>query len=128
MREVTVTTDGGKFRQAVRVGPHLIASDEPAASGGDDAGPAPHELLLAALGSCTSMMIKMYADRKGWPLKSVEARVSAEREDDVFRIRRQILLEGELDSEKRARLLEIANKCPVHKTLSGTIRIESAIV
>jgi putative redox protein len=128
MREVTVTTDSGKFRQAVRVGPHVIVSDEPQASGGEDAGPAPHELLLAALGSCTSMTVKMYADRKGWLLKSVEARVSAARENDVFVIRRQIRLDGELDSEQRTRLLEIANKCPVHKTLSGTIRIESALI
>jgi putative redox protein len=128
MREVTVTTDGGKFRQAVRVGSHLVTSDEPPSNGGDDAGPAPHELLLAALGSCTSMTVKMYADRKGWPLRSVEVRVSAARASDGFDIRRELRFDGELDAEQRERLLEIANKCPVHKTLSGTIRIASSLV
>ena len=128
MREVTVSTAGGKFKQSVRVGPHELVSDEPVASGGGDEGPAPHELLLAALGSCTSMTIRMYAERKGWKVDRVEVSVSGGREDEGFRIRRRIRLEGELSDEERERLLEIANKCPVHKTLSGTILIESAIV
>ena len=128
MREITVFTAGGKFKQAVRVGPHELVSDEPVANGGGDEGPAPHELLLAALGSCTSMTIRMYAERKGWPLGRVEVSVSGAREEQSFRIRRRIRLDGELSDEQRLRLLEIANKCPVHRTLSGTILIESAIV
>jgi len=128
MRRVTVFTAGGKFRQTLRIGPHELTSDEPVENGGGDAGPAPHELLLAALGSCTSMTVRMYADRKAWPLSRVEVNVSGERVDAVFRIRREIRLEGELSDEQRQRLLEIANKCPVHRTLTGTVEIESRLV
>jgi putative redox protein len=128
MREVSVSTAGGKFKQTVRIGPHELVSDEPVKSGGSDQGPAPHELLLAALGSCTSMTVRMYAERKAWPLGRVEVSVSAAREDERFRIRRRIHLEGELSDEQRERLLEIANKCPVHRTLSGTIQIESVLI
>jgi len=128
LREVTVSTAGGKFKQTVRVGPHELVSDEPTANGGGDEGPSPHELLLAALGSCTSMTVRMYAERKGWALERVEVGVSGERENEVFHIRRRIRLEGKLSDEERQRLLEIANKCPVHRTLSGTVQIESTLV
>jgi putative redox protein len=128
MRQVTVFTAGGKLKQTLRIGPHELTSDEPVENGGGDAGPAPHELLLAALGSCTSMTVSMYADRKAWPLARVEVNVSGERADAVFRIRREIRLEGELSDEQRQRLLEIANKCPVHRTLSGKIEIESRLI
>jgi len=128
LREVTVSTAGGKFKQTVRVGPHELVSDEPTANGGADEGPSPHELLLAALGSCTSMTVRMYAERKGWALERVEVGVSGERENEVFHIRRRIRLEGKLSDEERQRLLEIANKCPVHRTLSGTVQIESTLV
>jgi putative redox protein len=127
MREATIRTRQGKFQQDVELGPHHFVADEPAESGGDDAGPAPHDFLLAALGACTSMTVKMYADRKGWPLTSVEVTLSQAKEGAVHVIRRDIQLVGDLDAEQRARLLEIANKCPVHKTLSGEIRIESAL-
>ncbi len=125
-REVTVSTASGKFRQQVRVGDIELAADEPKSVGGDDAGPAPHELLLAGLGACTSMTLKMYAERKGWPLERVEVKLNATR-GAAFVIERRIALQGPLDAEQRARLLEIANKCPVHKTLSGQISIESAL-
>jgi putative redox protein len=93
--------------------------------GGGDAGPQPHDFLLAALGACTSMTVKMYAERKGWPLRSVEVKLSQAKEGDVHVMKRQVRLEGDLDAEQRTRLLEIANKCPVHKTLTGHLRIET---
>jgi putative redox protein len=125
MREATVHTGNGKHRQEIDIESHHLVADEPKDVGGDDAGPSPHDFLLAALGSCTSMTVKMYADRKGWPLKSVEVKLSQEKVGDVHVIKRHIRFEGDLDNDQRARLLEIANKCPVHKTLSGEIRIDS---
>jgi putative redox protein len=127
-RTVTVTTAGGKFRQTVSVGGHAIPADEPKDAGGDDAGPTPHELLLSALGACTSMTIGVYAQRKGWTLRGVKVTVSGDHQRDAYAIKRDIVVDGDLDDEQRARLLEIANKCPVHRTLSGTIRIDSALI
>src|SRR4051794_12380633 len=112
MRDATVRTASGKFGQTVEVGPHRLPADEPVESGGDDTGPAPHELLEAALGACTSMTVKMYADRKGWPLRAAAVRVRLEKQGDATTLHRSVTLEGDLDDEQRARLLEIANKCP----------------
>ena len=128
MREATVRTKQGKFQQDIEIGKHRFVGDEPAESGGEDAGPAPHDFLLAALGTCTSMTVKLYADRKGWPLKSVEVKLSQAKENDVHVIKRHIHFEGDLSEEQRVRLLEIAGKCPVHKTLSGEIRIDSDLI
>ena len=121
MRDVDVTTKQGKFQQTILIGAHTLTGDEAKESGGEDAGPAPHELLLAALGTCTSMTVKMYADRKGWPLQRVHVHVSMEKYETGTVLKRKIELTGDLDAEQRARLLEIAGKCPVHKTLSGKI-------
>jgi putative redox protein len=128
MRDATVRTKQGKFQQDVQIDRHHLIADEPVESGGDDAGPAPHDFLLAALGSCTSMTVKMYADRKGWPLRAVEVKLSQAKEGEVHVIKREIHFEGDLDDVQRARLMEIANKCPVHKTLSGEIRIDSQLL
>ncbi|MFN7972344.1 MAG: OsmC family protein [Acidobacteriota bacterium] len=127
MSEITARTDTGKFRQSVTIGHHRLAADESVEAGGDGAGPSPHDFVLAGLGACTSMTVKLYADRKGWPLRTVEVRVTAAREGDVYAIKRSIRLDGDLDEEQRARLLEIAGKCPVHKTLTGEIRIDSTL-
>lgn len=127
MREVTVRTDSGKFAQTITSGPHTLAADEKAEQGGDDKGLEPHEFVLAGLGACTSMTLKMYADRKEWPLQSVEVTLTGERGERDYKITRRITLTGPLDEEQRKRLLEIANKCPVHKTLSGTITIDSSL-
>ena len=127
MRTATVTTAPGKFRQTVRIGPHTLTADEPVSAGGEDAGPAPHEWLLAGLGACTAMTLELYAGRKGWPLESVEVKVDGKHEEGAFVMTRVIVVKGGLTDEQRARLLEIANKCPVHKTLTGTIRIDSTI-
>jgi putative redox protein len=128
MRTATVSTAPGTHRQTVRIGPHTLIADEPLDNGGDDAGPAPHEWLLAGLGACTSITTKMYAVRKGWPLEAVEVSVDGATVEGTFVFTRHIAFKGELTDEQRVRLLEIANKCPVHKTLSGPIRIDTVLV
>lgn len=125
MREVTVKTGQGKLGQVIQVGTHQIIADEPTELGGADTGPAPHELLLSSLGACTSMTLQMYAQRKGWALRAVHVSLTGEHKPEGFHITRNISLEGDLDDEQKKRLIEIANKCPVHKTLSGSIKIET---
>ncbi len=132
-------TGTGKFTQNVRVGAHTLLADEPQNMGGDDLGPAPHDYVLAGLGACTSMTIRMYADRKKIPLENVFVKLSrrkikaedcsdcATTEGEVEEMTREIHLSGDLDDATRTRLLEIANKCPVHRTLSGEIKIRSSL-
>jgi putative redox protein len=128
MREVRVRTAKGKFGQDVTVGPHALRADEPRENEGDDTGPVPHEFLLIGLGACTSMTVKLYADRKGWPLEAVDVRLAGRHEDGVFVIERRLDVSGALSDEQKARLVEIAGKCPVAKTLQGTIRIQTELV
>ena len=138
--EVVVRESGeGRFHQSVLAGPHRLSADEPPAVGGDDRGPTPYGLLLASLGACTSMTLRMYAERKGLALDRVtvrlrhakiHARDCAEcetREGRIDRIEREIVLEGELGEAERARLLEIADKCPVHRTLHSEVLVESRL-
>jgi putative redox protein len=124
MRSVAVRWAGGKFAQDIEVAEHRFRSDEEVEKGGEGSGPTPHELLLAALGSCTAMTLKVYAERKGWPLRDVNVTLDGGNVDGGgYAITRQIRLFGELDADQRQRLIEIADKCPVHKTLVGTIAI-----
>jgi putative redox protein len=127
------------FVQDVTAGGHHLRIDEPTSAGGTASGPTPYELLLAALGSCTSMTVAMYARRKKWPLERVtvrlrHSRVHAEdcaaceaQDARVTVIDREIELEGSLDEDQRARLLAIANRCPVHLTLSSRIDIRTRL-
>ncbi len=110
---VTVTSGEG-LAVTIQAGPHRLAADEPAGSGGTDTGPDPYSLLLAALGACTAMTLLLYARRKGWPLARVTVRLRQEN-----RTPRTITLTGPLEAAERARLMEIARRCPVHQTLEG---------
>jgi len=136
---VVAETREGAYTQSVQVGAHRLVADEPRDLGGLDTGPAPYEYLLAALGACTSMTIRMYADRKQWPLERVVVRLHhgkihaqdcAECETKVGKvdhITREIELHGDLSEEQRARLLEIAEKCPVHRTLHSEVKVDSRL-
>lgn len=136
---VVVSGSAAGFAQEIRVGRHRLAADEPAAAGGTDTGPNPYDLLLAALGTCTSMTVSMYARRKGWPLESVTVRLrhskvhakdcaSCEQKEGMLDlIQREVHLAGALEDAQRARLLEIANKCPVHRTLTSEIEIQTRL-
>ena len=132
-----VRGDAAGFAQQVEIGPHNLKGDEPVVSGGTDTGPTPYDYLLAALGTCTSMTISFYARRKGWPLENVtvslhhskiHATDCAECETKVGkidRIEREIHLSGNLTAEQRAKLMEIADRCPVHQTLTSEINIKT---
>lgn len=110
----------------VEVGPNRLRSDEPLEEGGTDTGPTPHELLLAALGACTSMTLRLYAERKGWPLTNAHVRVTGGSQGAGFAITQHVRLDGALDDAQRRRLMEIAGRCPVHRTLTGQIVLSTS--
>lgn len=132
-------TGQGRFQQSVTMGEHRLIADEPVDVGGSDSGPSPYDLLLAALGACTSMTLRMYAERKSIPLEHVSvllrhAKIHASdcancetSQGQIDRIDRTITLDGDLDEATRARLLEIADKCPVHRTLTSEVDIRTAL-
>ena len=140
MREVIVHGDATGFSQQILAGAHTLTADEPVEGGGADIGPAPYDLLLAALGACTSMTVGMYARRKAWPLESVTVRLRHSRihaadcadcetkEGMLDRIERDVQFIGALTTEQRDKLLEISNKCPVHRTLSSEIDIQTRLI
>jgi len=123
LREVRSTTAGGKFGQTVTVGRHALPADEPEAKGGNDTGPAPHELLLAALASCIAMTIQGYAERKSLVLRRVEVTVNGRHEDGAFLIEKHVTIDGDVDAGQLSRLLEVGERCPVTRTMSHPIRI-----
>jgi putative redox protein len=137
---IVASTGTGPFEQVLLNGRHALRADEPAAVGGGDAGPSPYELLLMALGSCTSMTINMYAARKKWTVDQVVVRLRHERvyaddcvncEDPKSKIDRiwcSIQLAGALDEAQRNRLIEISKQCPVHRTLTNKIDIRTELV
>jgi putative redox protein len=137
---LVASTDMGPFEQILLDGRHTLRADEPVAVGGGDVGPGPYELLLMALGSCTSMTINMYATRKKWTLDQVVVRLRHERaypddcvncEDPKSKIDRiwcSIELVGTLDEAQRTRLMEIAKQCPVHRTLTNKIEIRTELL
>jgi putative redox protein len=121
--EVIVRHGAGKLQQIIDIGPHRILSDAPKAYGGEESGPGPHDLLAAALGACTALTVTMYAQRKGMDLQDIEVRIEHGQHDGIYMLTRHIRYIGGLRAEERERLTDIANKCPVHKTLTGTIEI-----
>ena len=138
MTQVVVSSDRD-FRQEVWAGRHTLIADEPREAGGEDAGPNPYELLLAALGACTSMTMGMYARRKEWPLERVEVRLTHERihaedcaeceqkEGYLDHVAKEIVVAGPLTEEQVARLGEIAEKCPVNRTLHASVHTTQTI-
>lgn len=131
--------EAGPFAETVRSGAHVLLADEPVASGGNDTGPDPYSYLIAALGACTAMTLRLYARQKKWPLQKVRVELKHDkiyakdcaecetREGKVDRIERLITLEGPLDDTQRQRLLQIADHCPVHRTLTSEIRISTQL-
>ncbi|MGY4310009.1 putative OsmC-like protein [Bradyrhizobium sp. USDA 4369] len=128
-------TRSSKLQQSIALGPHHLTADEPLSVGGQDSGPGPYDLLLAALGACTSMTMRLYADRKVLPLERITVTLRHSKihavdcaECDtkvglIDQLEREIHLDGALDDDQRKRLMEIADKCPVHRTLTSEIRI-----
>ena len=124
------TTGTGKFQVSVQVGPTRFTADEPMEVGGLGSGPTPYELVSAGLGACTAMTVRLYAEKKAWPLTGVAVKVMHSKVKDRLPadlFSREIALEGPLDAEQKTRLLEIAGKCPVHRTLEAGSRVETAL-
>jgi uncharacterized OsmC-like protein len=140
MHEAVVYGSAKGFVQDITTGRHQLVVDEPLAAGGTDTGPGPYDLLIAALGACTSMTVSLYARRKQWPLEGVTVKLrhskihavdceDREKKDGMLdAIERDVELHGALTEEQRARLLEIANKCPVHETLTSEISIRTRLL
>ncbi len=134
---VAVTIGKSGYASQIRVRNHALWADEPRTVGGTDSGPSPYELLLASLGTCVAMTTRMYADRKGWPLPGLSVSLSQDRihaEDcrgcerasgPVLRITKRLELHGDLDEEQRSRLMEIADRCPVQRSLLSEIQIRT---
>lgn len=140
MEKVAVVSERDPYVVEIRTSKHHWVADEPSDHGGSDEGPTPYELLLSAVGACTAITARMYAQRKGWPLESIRvelehSRVRAEDCTDcqtergyVSQIALQVSVEGNLDSFQQQRIFEIAGKCPVKRTLEGEIRIRSELL
>jgi putative redox protein len=136
---IAARTGPGGFLTEIQVNRHSLIADEPTAVGGTDQGPTPFDLLVAALGACTSMTLRMYADRKRWPLEAATVRLkhakihasdceSCELQEGMLdRIEREIQIDGPLDEEQKRRLLHIADRCPVHKTLTSEVQIQTRL-
>lgn len=139
-KSVIVRGHGSGFAQEILAGRHHLHADEPVFAGGGDTGPSPYDFLLAALGACTSMTLGMYARRKAWPLEdivvhlrhskihAVDCAECETKEGMLDRIERDIQVSGPLNDEQRAKLLEIADKCPVHRTLTSEIHIQTRML
>jgi putative redox protein len=135
MTQVLVkTTDNEHFSQQIKAGKHSFVVDIPIDKGGEETGPDPHELLLASLGACTSVTLQMYAKKKGWELKNVAVDLTQEEIDDpadqtkkLTKITRSINVDGNLTQEQVDTLKSIADKCPIHKLLSGPKQINTEI-
>jgi putative redox protein len=125
---VTATIGTDHFRTEITTGRKTIIADEPDELGGTDLGPAPGEFLMISLASCTAITLRMYADRKKWPVEKIRVEVDFEKVDNKTIFKRELQLIGNLTDEQRTRLLQIANACPVHKTLTNPIEVQTKLV
>lgn len=129
MANVTVALDRAHYQTHITTGTHVLWADEPKEAGGQDEGMDPFELLLASLGSCTAITVRMYADRKQWPLETIRIvlKRAQDKEQQRSRIHMKIRLTGDLSDAQRQRLMEIAGKCPVHRVLMNPLEIVSEL-
>jgi putative redox protein len=129
MAIVTASIEKDQYKTFVHSATHQLIADEPVDKGGQELGFTPSELLASALASCTCITLRMYADRKGWPLIKVDVKVVFQRdkESNISHFHREVSLYGELDKTQRERLLQIANGCPIHRTLSYPIHIHTTL-
>jgi putative redox protein len=125
----TARRNGGKFQHDIEIREHEVVADEPEQNGGDDAGPSPQELLAGSLASCTAITIEMYAKRKGWDIGDVSVGVDYEpaQRGSPTKFKMVLNLPKELPEEQRERLMQIAAKCPVHRTLEGEVMFEETV-
>ena len=121
--EINVHRGAGKLQHIIDIGRHHLLADEPVEVGGEDTGPAPHDLLAASLGACTALTVTLYARHKGFDLQDVQVRIAHAQQGDAYVFNRQIHYVGALDDAQRARMTAVANKCPIHKLLSGQFNI-----
>jgi putative redox protein len=121
--DIKVTRGEGKLQHVVEVGPHKLIADAPSQYGGDDAGFTPHDLLASSLGACTALTLNMYAQRKGFDLQKVDVVVEHADKDGAYVFNRHLTFHGDLTAEQKTSLVGIADKCPIHKILSGDIKI-----
>lgn len=130
MTQVTVDLDRAHYQTHITSGKHVIWADEPPENGGQDEGMEPFELLLASLGSCTAITVRMYADRKGWALERIQItlKLVQDTKKKVTRIHKRIDLTGALSDEERKRLVEIADRCPVHRLMTSPLELTSELV
>jgi putative redox protein len=127
MAVATATIGQARYATAITAGRHALTADEPERNGGADVGPAPFDLLLASLGACTAMPLKMYAERKGWPLEAVEVRLHYHGGETPPRIERVLVPTGPLDEAQRARLADVAERTPVTLAIKGGVPIETSL-
>lgn len=128
-KDIVVTNNGGIYATAIELGSHILTGDEPVKAGGQDAGPGAHQFLLASLGSCMAITLRMYVQRKEWNVTKISVHLNIERDKEAVEetniIYKKVLIEGDITEEQRNRLMSIAEKCPVHKLLSGKIEFRS---
>ena len=125
---VTATIHNEHYKTELNFGTHLLQADEAEELGGTNFGPSPGQLLSSSLAACTAITLRMYIDRKKWVVDKIRVEVNAEKENNTTVFRREIELTGTLDEAQRAKLLEIANKCPVHQTLTSPIVINTKMI
>lgn len=130
LETLTATSLAPYWQVELESGPHTYIADEPVTQGGGDTGMNPYQLLVGALASCTAVTVKMYANRKGWPLEDVEVQVEMKKElkdgQQITHFDRAIVFKGNLEAEHKQRLMDIANRCPVHRILTNPIAIHTS--